>query len=65
MLNYRKTITKEEVRDLPQIIYEGEIVVIDSLKDIQIAIPGLNALSIGQDKRRFVDEEDLNRNFQT
>ena len=28
-----------------------------------IAIPGLNHISITQDKRRFIDEEDLNRNF--
>ena len=38
---------------------------VNELKGTVIAIPGLNALSIGQDKRRFVDEEDLNRNFQT
>ena len=36
---------------------------VNELKGTVIAIPGLNALSIGQDKRRFVDEEDLNRNF--
>lgn len=28
-----------------------------------IAVPGLNHISITQDKRRFIDEEDLNRNF--
>ena len=36
---------------------------VEELKGTVIAIPGLNALSIGQDRRRFVDEEDLNRNF--
>ncbi len=36
---------------------------VSKLKGTVIAIPGLNALSIGQDRRRFVDEEDLNRNF--
>jgi len=36
---------------------------VEELKGTIIAIPGLNALSIGLDKRRFVDEEDLNRNF--
>jgi hypothetical protein len=49
----------------------GIKVIQESLKDINvselkgtvIAIPGINALSIGQDKRRFIDEEDLNRNF--
>jgi len=28
-----------------------------------IAIPGLNQVSVTQDRRRFLDEEDLNRNF--
>ena len=28
-----------------------------------IAIPGLNAISIPQHQRRYIDEEDLNRNF--
>ena len=28
-----------------------------------VAIPGLNAVSIPQHRRRYVDEEDLNRNF--
>lgn len=36
---------------------------VNELKGTVIAIPGLNALSISQDRRRFVDEEDLNRNF--
>jgi len=36
---------------------------VNELKGTVIAIPGLNALSIEQDKRRFIDEEDLNRNF--
>ncbi len=35
----------------------------DQLKGTIIAIPGLNAISINQDRRRYVDEEDLNRNF--
>ncbi|MEZ4797570.1 MAG: succinylglutamate desuccinylase/aspartoacylase family protein [Flavobacteriaceae bacterium] len=36
---------------------------VSALKGTVIAIPGINALSIGQDRRRFIDEEDLNRNF--
>lgn len=35
----------------------------ENLKGTIIAIPGLNAVSIQQDRRRFIDEEDLNRNF--
>ena len=34
-----------------------------TLKGRIIAIPGINAFSIQIDERRFIDEEDLNRNF--
>ncbi|MCB0375122.1 MAG: succinylglutamate desuccinylase/aspartoacylase family protein, partial [Sinomicrobium sp.] len=34
-----------------------------SLKGTLIAVPGVNAVSIVQDRRHFIDEEDLNRNF--
>lgn len=34
-----------------------------SLKGILIAVPGLNPVSIFNDQRRFIDREDLNRNF--
>jgi hypothetical protein len=33
------------------------------LKGRIIAIPGLNSLSVQLDQRRFIDDEDLNRNF--
>ena len=33
------------------------------LKGTLIGVPGLNVVSIDRDRRRFVDEEDLNRNF--
>jgi predicted deacylase len=33
------------------------------LQGTLIAIPGINAISIPQHRRRYVDEEDLNRNF--
>lgn len=33
------------------------------LKGTLVGVPGLNAVSILNDERRFVDEEDLNRNF--
>ncbi len=35
----------------------------EKMKGRVIAIPGLNAESIQNDRRRFIDEEDLNRNF--
>ncbi len=35
----------------------------DSLKGTIIGVPGVNVVSIDRDRRRFVDEEDLNRNF--
>lgn len=34
-----------------------------ALKGTLIAVPGINAISITQDRRHFIDEEDLNRNF--
>ncbi|MFT5248743.1 MAG: putative deacylase [bacterium] len=36
---------------------------INELKGIIIAVPGLNQVSVTQDRRRFFDDEDLNRNF--
>ena len=36
---------------------------IDSLNGTIIAIPGLNAISLPLHQRRYIDEEDLNRNF--
>jgi len=36
---------------------------INSLKGTIIAIPGLNAVSIPLHQRRYIDKEDLNRNF--
>lgn len=36
---------------------------INTLKGTIIAIPGLNAVSIPLHQRRYIDEEDLNRNF--
>ena len=36
---------------------------VNELKGTIIAVPGLNVISINQDRRRFVDEEDLNRLF--
>ena len=36
---------------------------IQNLKGTIIAVPGLNQVSITQDRRRFFDEEDLNRHF--
>lgn len=40
-----------------------ETIDVKLLKGRIIAIPGLNAVSIALDQRRFVDDEDLNRNF--
>lgn len=36
---------------------------ITKLKGTIIAIPGLNQVSVTRDRRRFIDNEDLNRNF--
>lgn len=36
---------------------------VSNLKGTLIAIPGLNPISMFNDQRRFIDQEDLNRNF--
>ena len=40
-----------------------ETININILKGRIIAVPGINAISLQMDERRFVDGEDLNRNF--
>lgn len=46
MAIFKNSITKEEVQNLPLIIYEGEIIVIDSLNDISIVIDEITKYSI-------------------
>ena len=46
MTVFKNSITKEEVQNLPLIIYEGEIIVIDSLNDISIVIDEITKYSI-------------------
>ncbi len=41
----------------------AEEIDVSQLNGTIIAIPGLNGISIPQHRRRYVDEEDLNRNF--
>ena len=38
-------------------------ITIDSLQGTIIAIPGLNGISLPLHQRRYIDNEDLNRNF--
>jgi predicted deacylase len=40
-----------------------ETIDVKLLKGRVVAIPGLNAVSVELDQRRFIDDEDLNRNF--
>ena len=40
-----------------------ETIDVKLLKGRIVAIPGLNAVSVELDQRRFIDDEDLNRNF--
>jgi predicted deacylase len=52
-----------ELNGIPVIQNVFENIDPTKLKGTVIGIPGLNVVSIDRDRRRFVDEEDLNRNF--
>ncbi|MDH5367758.1 MAG: succinylglutamate desuccinylase/aspartoacylase family protein [Cyclobacteriaceae bacterium] len=52
-----------ELNGIPIIHELLENIDFKKLKGTIIAIPGLNVFSIQVDERRFIDEEDLNRNF--
>jgi len=52
-----------ELNGIPMIHRLIENIDFQKLKGRIIAIPGINAISILMNERRFIDEEDLNRNF--
>jgi len=52
-----------ELNGIPIIQNVFKVLNVDALKGIIIAVPGLNPVSIFNDKRRFIDDEDLNRLF--
>ena len=62
-LGLTAAIHGNELNGIPIIHQLVETVDTNILKGRIIAIPGLNAVSIQVDERRFIDDEDLNRNF--
>jgi uncharacterized protein len=62
-LGLTAAIHGDELNGIPIIHQLIESIDSENLKGRVIAIPGLNAFSIHNDTRRFIDEEDLNRNF--
>nr|WP_299387619.1 succinylglutamate desuccinylase/aspartoacylase family protein [Allomuricauda sp.] len=62
-LGLTAAIHGNELNGIPIIHQIVESIDTTVLKGRIIAIPGLNAISLQNHKRRFIDEEDLNRNF--
>jgi predicted deacylase len=62
-LGLTAAIHGNELNGIPIIHKLVDSVNTNNLKGRIIAIPGLNAVSIQMDERRFIDDEDLNRNF--
>ena len=52
-----------ELNGIPVIQQVFKELDLEQLKGTIIGVPGVNVVSIDRDRRRFVDEEDLNRNF--
>ena len=62
-LGLTAAIHGNELNGIPIIHKLVDEINVAELKGRIIAIPGLNHVSIQMDERRFIDEEDLNRNF--
>jgi predicted deacylase len=62
-LGLTAAIHGNELNGIPIIHNLVDEINVVELKGRIIAIPGLNHVSIQMDERRFIDEEDLNRNF--
>jgi hypothetical protein len=63
VLGLTAAIHGNELNGIPIIHKLIDSIDTNKLKGRIIAIPGLNAVSIQMDERRFIDDEDLNRNF--
>lgn len=63
VLGLTAAIHGNELNGIPVIHKLADSINTNELKGRIIAIPGLNPLSIQMDERRFIDDEDLNRNF--
>ena len=63
VLGLTAAIHGNELNGIPIIQQVFEQLDLDQLRGTLVGVPGLNAVSINLDQRRFVDEEDLNRNF--
>ena len=62
-LGLTAAIHGNELNGIPIIHELVESIDPEFLKGRIVAVPGINAVSIQSDERRFIDEEDLNRNF--
>lgn len=63
VLGLTAAIHGNELNGIPIIHKVFDVLNVANLKGILIAVPGLNPVSIFNDQRRFIDQEDLNRNF--
>ncbi len=62
-LGLTAAIHGNELNGIPIIHHLMDSIDTKNLKGRILAIPGLNAYSIQTDQRRFIDKEDINRNF--
>lgn len=63
VLGIAAAIHGNELNGIPIIQNLFEEIDPKTLRGTLVGIPGLNVVSIDRDRRRYVDEEDLNRNF--
>jgi predicted deacylase len=63
VLGLTAAIHGNELNGIPVIQQLFQSIDPKEMKGTVVGIPGLNPVSLLQDRRRFVDEEDLNRNF--
>lgn len=63
VLGLTAAIHGNELNGIPIIHEVFDTLDVDNLKGILIAVPGLNPAGMFNDQRRFIDQEDLNRNF--
>ncbi len=63
ILGLTAAIHGDELNGIPIIQKVFDEIDPNQLKGTLVGVPGLNAISVNLDRRRFVDEEDLNRNL--
>jgi predicted deacylase len=63
VLGLTAAIHGNELNGIPIIQEVFKQIDLDNLRGTVVGVPGLNVVSLNLDSRRFVDDEDLNRNF--